>query len=539
VLHGTSYDWQFVPTGGGTFTDSGSRACGGQDTQPPTAPANLTATATSSARVDLSWGASTDNVGVTDYRVYRDNARIATAGGTRTTYADTTVGPATTHTYEVSAIDAGGRESPRSNAATVTTPPAPPGFTHVFAPTDDAYVEQGAPNTNLGTEAGLIVDASPTDNLLLRFGVATAGCDITGAKLRLTVGAAAGDGSLKGGAFSSITSAWSESTVTWANAPPAGPTVVASLGAVSPGQTYEVDVSSAVTADGPVSLRAGSTSSSAARYVSKEGSATLGPRLVVTCREDVQPPTAPANLRAHATSSARVDVTWDPSTDDVGVTGYRVYRDNARVATTGGSVTTYADSGVSAATTYTYQVSAIDAAGRESPRSNAATVTTPPPPGLTHVFAPTDDAYVEQTAADTNFGSAPRLLVDASPTDNLLLRFDVATAGCHITHATLRLTVGAGTGDGSLKGGAFSTTATSGWNESTVTWANAPPANPTVVGSLGAVSPGQTYEVDVSSVVTADGPLSLRAGTTSTGAARYVSDEGSTTLGPHLVVTCA
>jgi hypothetical protein len=69
--------------------------------------------------------------------------------------------------------------------------------------------------------------------------------------------------------------------------------------------------------------------------------------------------------------------------------------------------------------------------------------------------------------------------------------------------------------------------------------ANAPPANPTVVGSLGAVSPGQTYEVDVSSVVTADGPLSLRAGTTSTGAARYVSDEGSTTLGPHLVVTCA
>jgi len=305
VLHGTSYDWEFVPTGGGTFTDRGSRSCGGQDTQPPTAPANLTATAPSGDRVDLSWGPSTDNVGVTGYRVYRDNALLASIGGTQTTHSDTTVGPETTHTYQVAAVDAVGRESPRSNAATVTTPPAPPGLTHIFGPTDDAFVEQGAPNTNLGTEARLIVDASPTENLLLRFDVATGGCDITSAKLRLTVGASIGDGSPKGGSFSTtVTSGWSESTVTWANAPPAGPTVVGSLGAVSPGQTYGVDVSSAVTADGPVSLRAASTASSAARYVSKEGSSTFGPRLVVTCREDTQPPTAPANLSAAPASSA-------------------------------------------------------------------------------------------------------------------------------------------------------------------------------------------------------------------------------------------
>jgi chitodextrinase len=539
VLHGTSYDWQFVPTGGGTFTDSGSRACGGHDSQPPTAPANLTATASSSSRVDLSWSASTDNVGVTGYRVYRDDALVATTGGTQTTYVDT-VGPATTATYEVSAVDAAGRESPRSNPATVTTPPVPPGVTRVFAPTDDAYVEQGAPNTNLGADSRLIVDASPTDNLLLRFDVATGGCAITSAKLRLTVGSSMGDGSTKGGAFSTtMTSGWSESTVTWANAPPANSTVVGTLAAVSPGQTYEVDVSSAVTADGPLSLRAVSTSSSAARYVSKEGSATIGPQLVVTCRQDSQPPTAPADLTGTATSSSRVDMSWSASTDDVGVTGYRVYRDNALVATTGGTQMTYADTGVAAATTYTYAVSAIDAAGHESPRSNSATVTTPPSPGLTYVFAATDDAYVDQTAPSTNFGAAPRLIVDASPTDNLLLRFDVATAGCAITSAKLRLTVGAGSGDGSLKGGAFSTVVTTVWSESTVTWANAPAANPSVVGSLGAVSPGQTYEVDVSAVVIADGPVSLRAGSTSSGAARYVSKEGSATLGPQLVVTCA
>ena len=69
--------------------------------------------------------------------------------------------------------------------------------------------------------------------------------------------------------------------MTWANAPAANAAVIASLGAVSPGQTYEVDVSSAVTADGPVSLRATTASMGDGRYVSKEGSATLGPRLVV------------------------------------------------------------------------------------------------------------------------------------------------------------------------------------------------------------------------------------------------------------------
>jgi len=165
------------------------------------------------------------------------------------------------------------------------------------------------------------------------------------------------------------------------------------------------------------------------------------------------------------------------------------------------------------------------------------TVTTPTRPPL--VFAPTDDSYVEQTAPSTNFGSAGSLVIDASPADNLLLRFDVATSGCHITGAKLRLTVGAGASDGTLKGGAFSTTVTSSWSESTVTWANAPAANAAVIASLGAVNPGQTYEVDVSSVVTADGPVSLRATTGSTGAGRYVSKEGSATLGPRLVVNCA
>jgi hypothetical protein len=109
TLHPTSYDWQFVPAdGSGTFTDSGSAACHGSlaDTTPPTAPTNLTAAAAGPAEIDLSWSASTDNVGVAGYRIYRDGGATPIATVTETTYADGAVTPATTHSYTVAAFDA-------------------------------------------------------------------------------------------------------------------------------------------------------------------------------------------------------------------------------------------------------------------------------------------------------------------------------------------------------------------------------------------------------------------------------------------------
>jgi chitodextrinase len=131
TLHPTSYDWQFVPEAGKTFTDSGTTACHGatSDSTPPTAPANLTGVAVSPGQVDLSWGASTDNVGVTGYKVYRDGAFLASATGT--TYSDTAVQAGATYTYTVYAYDAAGNISPPSNTAAVTTtadtqPPSTP-----------------------------------------------------------------------------------------------------------------------------------------------------------------------------------------------------------------------------------------------------------------------------------------------------------------------------------------------------------------------------------------------------------------------------
>ncbi len=103
-----------------TVTVSNSTA----DTAAPTVPANLTAAASSSSRIDLAWSAATDNVGVTGYRVTRNGSLIATT--TATSYSDTGLAPQTAYSYSVAAFDAAGNTSAGSAPASATTPAAPP-----------------------------------------------------------------------------------------------------------------------------------------------------------------------------------------------------------------------------------------------------------------------------------------------------------------------------------------------------------------------------------------------------------------------------
>jgi hypothetical protein len=261
-----------------TYTFPGAS---GADASPPTAPGDLTATAANPTRVDLAWTAGTDNVAVTGYKITRNGAALTTVGKV-TTFADTTAAPDTVYTYSVQATDAAGNLSPASDPATATTPPAPTTFT--FTPTDDAYVEQISPSTNFGAAARIVTDHSPVDDALMKFTVATGGCAITSATLSLTVGTTSTDASPKGGDLHTTAgTAWSEGTVTWANAPAANTATIASLGAITTGTTYTLAVTSAVTGDGVVSFRLTSTSTDGARYFSKEASSTQQPKLTVKC----------------------------------------------------------------------------------------------------------------------------------------------------------------------------------------------------------------------------------------------------------------
>ena len=216
TLHPTGYDWRFVPEAGKTFTDSGTTACHGaaSDTTPPTAPSNLSGAAVSPGQVNLSWGASTDNVGVAGYKVYRNGAFLVSVTGTA--YSDTTVQAGATYTYTVYAYDAAGNTSQPSTTATVTT------------------------------------------------------------------------------------------------------------------------------------------------------------------TADSQPPSAPTGLAATVKSASQIDLTWNPATDNTGVTGYTVYRNGSPIATTSGpNATAYSDTSAAAATTYTYTVDAFDSAGNHSAPSAQVSATTP------------------------------------------------------------------------------------------------------------------------------------------------------------------
>lgn len=90
---------------------------------------------------------------------------------------------------------------------------------------------------------------------------------------------------------------------------------------------------------------------------------------------DTQPPSVPTSLHTTSVSSTSVSLAWSPSTDNVGVTGYTVYRNGASLGTV--TATSFTDNTVSAGTTYTYTVDAFDAAGNHSAPSQGVQVTTP------------------------------------------------------------------------------------------------------------------------------------------------------------------
>lgn len=89
---------------------------------------------------------------------------------------------------------------------------------------------------------------------------------------------------------------------------------------------------------------------------------------------DSNAPTAPTALIATAVSNSQIDLSWTASSDTFGVSGYRIFRDSAFLATS--TLTTYNDTGLTASTSYSYTVSAFDATLNISAHSATATATT-------------------------------------------------------------------------------------------------------------------------------------------------------------------
>ena len=123
AVNATTYDYKVraVDGAGNRSGFSNTASATTPDTQNPTPPTQLNASSVSSTQVDLTWTAGTDNVGVTNYEIYRDATLLTTLGAV-TSYTDSSVSPSTTYAYQLKAVDAAGNHSGFSNSSSATTP---------------------------------------------------------------------------------------------------------------------------------------------------------------------------------------------------------------------------------------------------------------------------------------------------------------------------------------------------------------------------------------------------------------------------------
>ena len=310
----------YSPTGSATTSAS-------PDTQAPTAPTALTATAASSSQIDLSWNPSTDDVGVVSYLIERCQGascaaftQIASVSGTSFSSAGLT--SSTTYRYQVRATDAAGNLGPYSSPVTAATPAAtdtqPP-----TAPTALTAAVVSTTQLELGWTASTD-DVGVTSYLIER-------CQGAGCATFVQIGSVTSPGFSDAGLVAST--------------------------------IYRYRI------------RANDAAANLSAYSNTATATTATP-------PDTQAPTAPTNLTASAVTSGQVNLTWTASTDDVGVTNYQVERCVGAACSTftqvgATSALSFINTGLTGATTYGYRVRAADAATNLSSYSNTTTVTTP------------------------------------------------------------------------------------------------------------------------------------------------------------------
>ena len=556
TLHATSYDWRFVPEAGKTFTDAGSQSCrgpggGATDSQPPSPPTALGATA-SSGLASLSWTAADDNVGVVGYDILRGPAggALAKVGeSTGTTFADTTVIAGQSYDYQVVARDAAGNVSQPSNKVTVTVPSGGGTSTLSFTPVADASVKQASPTSNFGTSTSLNSDGGSGVAMesYLRFtvsGVGSAG--VNSARLRVYVPS---DGTTDGPAIyacvDATCSTWSETAITWNTRPARSSTATTDTGRIAGGSFVEYDVTPLIHGDGTYTLVIGPTPTTDGVVFSSRQTTTNKPQLLVATgggATDSQPPSPPTALGATA-SSGLASLSWTAADDNVGVVGYDILRGPAggALAKVGESTgTTFADTTVIAGQSYDYQVVARDAAGNVSQPSGKVTVTVPSGGGTSTLsFTPVADASVKQASPTSNFGTSTSLNSDSGSGVAMesYLRFTVSGVGsAGVSSAKLRVYVPSdGTADGPGVYACVDATC-SNWSETAITWNTRPARSSTATADTGRIAGGSFVEYDVTPLIRGDGTYTLVIGPTPTTDGVVFSSRQATTNKPQLLV---
>lgn len=171
--------------------------------------------------------------------------------------------------------------------------------------------------------------------------------------------------------------------------------------------------------------------------ITPAASSTPAPTATPTPTPDTTAPTTPINLTATAASATQVNLSWTASTDNIGVVGYDIYRNDVMLITS--TTATFGDTGLTPGTAYLYKIIAKDAAGNVS-TAVTVTVTTPaaatstptptptPTPGLRGDFNRDDKVnFVDLSVFFTNWNNAASTATTADlNSDNTVNSFDFA-----------------------------------------------------------------------------------------------------------------
>src|SRR6266511_1110557 len=244
---------------------------------------------------------------------------------------------------------------------------------------------------------------------------------------------------------------------------------------------------------------------------------------------DNQPPSVPTGLATTLVTQNQVNLVWNASNDNVGITSYTVYHDGAVLGTVNSTTTTFQYSTVTPNTSYTYTVEAFDAAGNGSGQSASLLVTTPSAPS-SFTFIAVADSYVNESSPITNYGNSISLRADGSPFVRSYLRFSVQGVSGTVTRATLRVFANTASSLGCNANIVSDNT----WSESTINYNNAPSVG-SVLGSSGSFGAGVWISMDVTAYVTGNGTYNLGLTTPSSTAISFASHEAGANA-PQLII---
>ena len=314
-----------------------------KDTEAPTAPTEVKATEVTETTAKVTWSEATDNVGVVGYNVYLNETKVNDTLVTGTEYALTELTEATEYAVRVTAVSAEDHHSAKQEPVIISKEVLVR-VTAVDAAENESARSEAATFTTLKKE-------EPKDTEAPSVPTAVVAADITQTTAKVT---------------------WDASTD---NVGVAGYNVYVNEAKVnaSPVTVTEYDLTGLTEAT-EYTVRV--TAVDAAENESARSEAVTFTTLEAEEETDTEAPTAPAEVKATEVTETTAKLTWNEATDNVGVAGYNVYVNEAKVNDELVAGTEFALTDLTEATEYTVRVSAVDAAGNESARSEATTFTT-------------------------------------------------------------------------------------------------------------------------------------------------------------------